>query len=285
MSLVSETILICQAFFWLGYYICGWTVICRRNEYGTVCRNPFCRIRQSVPTLPILPNFFSAKWASKFSRVGIETRQSGQGSCLHLQTQTFWERKYNVGHIRCMHAHPHRRKDQIQLRSLRDLRSPWVFAPVRLRLARWEHKRPQGAAGQLRKWGHIRDTFYTLNHFIALKVCFCRCRQLPCPLCRISMPTLLKKIRQNVPCFRQNGIRQKGHIPKERDRKSELVLGSTYQIFEWDRNNSDRNFDFWETIRNAADRIFYKSIKRVSHMSLYPLVPRGPLGPPIFPSC
>ena len=29
---------------------------------------------------------------------------------------------------------------------------------------------------------------------------------------------------------------------KERDRKSELVLSSTYQIFEWDRNNSDRSF-------------------------------------------
>ena len=29
---------------------------------------------------------------------------------------------------------------------------------------------------------------------------------------------------------------------KERDRKSELVLRSTYQIFEWDRNNSDRIF-------------------------------------------
>ena len=39
-------------------------------------------------------------------------------------------------------------------------------------------------------------------------------------------------------------------------RKPELVLGSTYQIFEWNRNNSDRNFDFWETNRTAADRIF-----------------------------
>ena len=29
---------------------------------------------------------------------------------------------------------------------------------------------------------------------------------------------------------------------KERDQKSELVLRSTYQIFEWDRNNSDRKF-------------------------------------------
>ena len=50
---------------------------------------------------PILPNsakrpylahfaeFFSAKWASKFGKVGIEIRQSGQGSCLHLRKQTF----------------------------------------------------------------------------------------------------------------------------------------------------------------------------------------------------
>ena len=43
---------------------------------------------------------------------------------------------------------------------------------------------------------------------------------------------------------------------KERDRKSELLLGSTYQIFERDRNKSDRNFDFRETNRIAADRIF-----------------------------
>ena len=59
------------------------------------------------------------------------------------------------GHIPCMHARPHRRKDQLPLRSLRDLRSFWVFAPVRPRLARWEHKRPRGAAGHLRKWGSI----------------------------------------------------------------------------------------------------------------------------------
>ena len=58
--------------------------------------------------------------------------------------------------MRCMHARPHRRKDQLPLRSLRDLRSRWVFAPVRPRLARWDYKRPQGAAGHKRKWGHIR---------------------------------------------------------------------------------------------------------------------------------
>ena len=33
-----------------------------------------------------------------------------------------------------------------------------------------------------------------------------------------------------------------GNRPKERGRKSELVLRSTYQTFEWDRNNSDRIF-------------------------------------------
>ena len=33
-----------------------------------------------------------------------------------------------------------------------------------------------------------------------------------------------------------------GSRSKERDRKSELVLRSAYQIFEWDRNNSDRTF-------------------------------------------
>ena len=30
----------------------------------------------------------------------------------------FWKQKYNVGHMRCMHARPHRRKDQLPLQSL-----------------------------------------------------------------------------------------------------------------------------------------------------------------------
>ena len=47
-----------------------------------------------------------------------------------------------------------------------------------------------------------------------------------------------------------------GNRLKKRDRKSELGLGSTSQIFEWDRNNSRRNFEFWETNRFAADRKF-----------------------------
>ena len=37
-------------------------------------------------------------------------------------------------------------------------------------------------------------------------------------------------------------LRVGGSRSKERDQKSELVLRSTYQIFEWDRNNSHRNF-------------------------------------------
>ena len=76
-----------------------------------------------------------------------------------------------------------------------------------------------------------------------------------------------------------------GNRSKERDRKSELVLGTTYQLFKWDRNNLDRNFDFWETNRIAADRSFEKSIKRVSDISPFPLVPRIPLGPLMFPTC
>ena len=64
------------------------------------------------------------------------------------------------GHIRCMHARPYRRKGQ-----LRDLRSRKVFAPVRTRLARWEHRRPHGAAEHQRKWGNVRGTFHTLKNF------------------------------------------------------------------------------------------------------------------------
>ena len=71
-----------------------------------------------------------------------------------------------------------------------------------------------------------------------------------------------------------------GNRSKERDRKSELVLGSTYQIFEWNRNNADRNFHFRETNRIAADNFPEKY-----ETSPFPLVPRGPLGPLMFPSC
>ena len=38
---------------------------------------------------------------------------------------------------------------------------------------------------------------YASQYIFAFEKGFCRCRQLPCPLCRISMPTLPKKIRQN----------------------------------------------------------------------------------------
>ena len=43
-----------------------------------------------------------------------------------------------------------------------------------------------------------------------------------------------------APC-RMNRVGGSGS--KERDRKSELVFSSTCQIFEWVRNNSDRNFN------------------------------------------
>ena len=49
------------------------------------------------------------------------------------------------GNTWCMYARPHRRKAQLTLRSLRDLCSRLVFAPVRPRLARCKHKLHQGA--------------------------------------------------------------------------------------------------------------------------------------------
>ena len=47
----------------------------------------------------------------------------------------------------CMQVRPHRRKDQLPLQSLSDVRVRYVFAPVRPGLARGEYKWPQGAAG------------------------------------------------------------------------------------------------------------------------------------------
>ena len=54
-----------------------------------------------------------------------------------------------------------RRKDQLPLRSLRDLRSRDAFAPVRPSLARWEYKRPQGTAGT-RGIGDISEARFIL---------------------------------------------------------------------------------------------------------------------------
>ena len=66
----------------------------------------------------------------------------------------------------CMHARPHRRKDQLPLRSLRDLCSRSVCAPVRPRLASWEHKRPQGAGGALEEMGtYPRHVLYFCRKF------------------------------------------------------------------------------------------------------------------------
>ena len=78
--------------------------------------------------------------------------------------------------MRCMHTRPHRRKDQLPLRSLRDLRSRYVFAPVQPRLARWNISGPKGGRGALEGMGHIRGTFSILYHFLVLDlkrfICF-----------------------------------------------------------------------------------------------------------------
>ena len=81
-----------------------------------------------------------------------------------IRSEGIRSNNWKLGHIRCMQARPKRRRDQLQLRSLCDLRSRWVFAPVRPRLAKVYNERPQGASGSLGKWGHIRGTFFTLHH-------------------------------------------------------------------------------------------------------------------------
>ena len=40
-----------------------------------------------------------------------------------------------------------------------------IFTPVRPRVSICEHKRPQGASGHKRNWGHIRGTLYIFHHF------------------------------------------------------------------------------------------------------------------------
>ena len=59
------------------------------------------------------------------------------------------------------------------------------------------------------------------------------------PLAAAYVPILLSEVEQEQ---RHSGNGVGGNRSEERDRKSELVLRPTYQIFEWDRNNSDRNF-------------------------------------------
>ena len=66
-------------------------------------------------------NFFVESFGLK-----ILSQVTTKLSQLHSNSRNKYvnSRKYhNVGHMRCMHAHPHRRKDQLPLRSLRDLRS------------------------------------------------------------------------------------------------------------------------------------------------------------------
>ena len=67
-----------------------------------------------------------------------------------------------------MHARPHRRRDQLPLRSLRHLRSRWVFAPVRPRLARWEHNRPQRGSRALEELGTCpRHVLYFISLLVS----------------------------------------------------------------------------------------------------------------------
>ena len=66
-------------------------------------------------------NFFVESFGLK-----ILSQVTTKLSQLHSNSRNKYvnSRKYqNAWHMRCMHARPHRRKDQLPLRSLRDLRS------------------------------------------------------------------------------------------------------------------------------------------------------------------
>ena len=95
-----------------------------------------------IPTLMVLSFFFN----SRILQPGIQ--QTGPNQFVENQKQNhdntgrfsmkncrnvskLFFAKTSCSHIRRMHARPHRRESQLPLRSLRDLRSRWVFAPVR----------------------------------------------------------------------------------------------------------------------------------------------------------
>ena len=69
----------------------------------------------------IWPNFFVESLGLKI--LSQVTTKLGQLNTNSRNKYVNSRKNHNVGHMRCMHARPHRRKDQLTLRSLRDLRS------------------------------------------------------------------------------------------------------------------------------------------------------------------
>ena len=88
---------------------------------NSIKRFDLCLFDQKNSTCLQPPNFFVESFGLK-----ILSQVSTKLSQLHSNSRNKYvnSRKYhNVGHMRCMHARPHRRKEQLPLRSLRDLRS------------------------------------------------------------------------------------------------------------------------------------------------------------------
>ena len=89
--------------------------LCNPNSFSDFQRLPVTWLNT------IWLNFFVESFGLK-----ILSQVTTKLSQLHSNSRNKYvnSRKYhNVGHMRCMHARPHRRKDQLPLRSLRDLRS------------------------------------------------------------------------------------------------------------------------------------------------------------------
>ena len=135
---------------------------------------------------------------------------------------------------------------------------------------------------------------------------------MPCPLCRISMPTLPKKIgnigKVGTLCrIRQNEFRQTvsysfreltnlfpelewswpnllslgAKLLSQMEHGNKIERISSNFNFEWTKFEFSKNRNNFESLCSN----FELSIKRASDISPFHLVPRGPSGPLMFPSC
>ena len=95
-------------------------VVCNESREPHTSHYP-SRGHKSLRLKVIWSNFFVESFGLK-----ILSQVTTKLSQLHSNSRNKYvnSRKYhNVGHMRCMHARPRRSKDQLPLRSLRDLRS------------------------------------------------------------------------------------------------------------------------------------------------------------------
>ena len=121
---------------------CTWGSKCIRNTFSTIWTSIFF-IRYHGSSSTIKCHVYHVDWVavnrSNFSGLKDRGRTfwsncTDRKECGRIMIEAFGSKTFfvclksidyiNVGHMLCMPARPHRRKDQVPLRSLRDLRSP-----------------------------------------------------------------------------------------------------------------------------------------------------------------